>query len=209
MRSLKVALVSVLLVVLGLFLTQPTHEAQAADACTITVSGTIATVNCAGVTVGTVKLPTVEVTSPPLPPVTNIVKVPVPGPTIRVPGPTQTVTVAGGTQIVPGPTKTVTVNPQPTSLPSPTGSPTETTTGQTTPDHAMIGPATPLSPKPRIIDFGDGKTTVVEAGIGVVATILLIGLLLGMYYAGYTFGFREADSKNAGFIRDVLDESKA
>lgn len=196
MKWLTAALVSALFIVLGW-----SSPAQA-DTCTIIVSGTTGTVFCAGVSVGTVHLPTVEVTSPPLPRVTDTVKVP--GPTIKIPGPTHTVTVQPGT----APTKTVTVtkNSQPTSLLPMTVSAPETTTGQTPPNHAMIGPATPLStPHTKSIDIGDGKTTVVEASLGLLATLILMSMLLGMWYLGYGFGFRDADSKNAQFIQDVLD----
>lgn len=204
MRLLKVALVSVLIVVIGLFVntTGPSsNDARAADACTIKVVGTTASINCAGVNVGTVQLPTVQVTQtlPPLPAVTDIVKVPGATKTVyvKVPGKTKTVTATK-------PSKTTTLRqPRPSALPT-----SETSTGQTPSSRATLGPATPLSPsKPPLIDFGDGKTTVVEASLGIVATVALIGLILFMFYAGYSFGFREADSKNARFIKDVLDEN--
>jgi hypothetical protein len=203
MKWLKVGLVSFLIVVVGLFVNTTGRPADAhPDAltgpCTISVSGTVATIVCEGIKVGTVQLPTVRITetAPPLPAVTDIVKIPGGTKTkfIKVPGPTKTVTVhvnkAG---------KTVTKNSSPH---------VKTGTRQPSTTRGTLGPATPVTPPPSHgIDFGDGRTTVIEAGIGIVATLALIGLLLAMYYAGYTFGFREADSKNAKYIKDVLDEN--
>lgn len=178
-----------------------THVPPAASAppCTVDVNGTTADIVCSGVKVATVELPTVRVTQtvPPLPEATRIIK---------VPGPTQTVTVSPNPVVVtkpPVPRPTVTMQPQPTSLPTPTS---ETTPRQPTPTHDTIGPATPLS-HPHLIDLDDGHTTVIEATLGLLATLLLIAGFFATLYAGYWLGFREADSRNASFMQAVLDKA--
>lgn len=208
MRLLKVALVALVIVVLGWFATAPTKPAQASDPCTISVSGTTATVQCVGVgVVGTVPLPTVHVTLPPPPPVTDIIKLP--GPTVRVPvpGPTTTVTTPSlprATRTFTPPTKTVTV--QPSSLPQPTVLQPEIGTGQPEPQRATIGPATPMYvPKDHYIPLVIGKVKVRDAALGVLATLAIVGLLLLGMYAGYILGYKTSEKKDTNFLRAVLD----
>lgn len=199
MRFWKALIIAFTIILAGMVVAATSHDATASSGCSISVSGTTATVVCAGVSVGTVKLPVVQVTQTiPGAEVTKFIKQPgptivSPGPTMFVAGPTQTVTVTAGSKPVP-------INPQPTFLPS--------TPRQTHPNHAMIDPAIPMNhPHYKSFDLGDGHTTVTEATLSLLATMVLIGMFLCTWYIGYTLGFREADSKNANFIQDVLDES--
>lgn len=198
MRSFRVIFAGLLVAMLS-YLPSP---APADSPCIVRVQGQQATIICSGISVGTVKLPVVEVTQT-LPPVPEVTK------TIKIPGPTKTVTELPGLITVtkgPVPNKTVTIQPQPTSLPTPT---IEMAPRQPTPTHDTLGPATPfVSSHPHLIDFGDGHTTVIEATLGLLATVLLIAGFFATLYAGYWLGFREADSENASFMRAVLDKAK-
>lgn len=62
--------------------------------------------------------------------------------------------------------------------------------------------------KPDPIDFTDGETTIVEAGIGVLSLIGLMVLLLLALYGGYVLGWKDKESKDTDFIGALLDQSK-
>lgn len=163
---------------------------------------------------------TVTVRPPPLPPVTVT---PRPRATVTekvtVPGPTKTVTAhprANDQSRVapPAPTKTVTVSPPAptrTALPEPVSTVTETVrpspTGQTPTATVTI------EPKPRDnasgdLDFSDGRVTLVEAGIGLITILALVGLLLLALYAGYVLGYKDKERRETDFLRAVLDSAK-
>lgn len=213
LASKAVGLVLSVLLVLGW-----SSPAQGAlpPGCVLRLQGSVGVVVCAGQVLGQLPLPTVEVTET----VTEevIKRVPVPGPTIFVPRPGATVTVPSDTQTVyitqtgPGQTSTVTARPRPnapapTSLPSAIPTPSETGTGQPVPPSATIGPAKPLSPAEKF-DFGDGNVTVQEATLGLLATLLLVAGFLGTLYAGYSFGYREAEKQDTNFLRSMLESVK-
>lgn len=177
------------------------HEdpAQAAGQCVVQVQGTVGVVICADVPIAQVPLPTVTVKGP-------TVTLPAATVTVNVPGPTKTVTIPGGTQTVTttvteevsngNPTETVTVSPEPSSLPTAT----VTETGQSPPGDGTIGDDGPT------VDFGDGTTTIVEVGLGLLATIALVGLLLLALWSGYYIGYKDKEKKDTSFMRALLEQ---
>lgn len=84
---------------------------------------------------------------------------------------------------------------------------TETaTTGQTPRPDGKVKADDEKKPDP--IDFTDGETTIVEAGIGVLSLIGLMVLLLLALYGGYVLGWKDKESKDTDFIGALLDQSK-
>lgn len=175
----------------------------------VRISPTLVRIECsaAGVVVlnTTVRLPQVT-----LPPVEIEVPGPtirVPGPTVRVPGPTQTATVyvPDGAQTVNVPGPTVTRTAQPTS--GPTVSTTETVTvspsGQEPSDDDTLPVRDPVVTIPDI-------DTVPEAiGLGLLATLGLMALILLAMWAGYIMGFKDKERKDDDFFQALLDSVRA
>ena len=150
---------------------------------------------------------------------------------IIIPGPTETVTVRPPAVTVtepaqpPPPPETVTVEPEPVgpsqmpqetvTEPSETETVTETTTvspsetGQSSGEGGTIEPENGdedfFSPN---IDFGDSDPTIAEVGIGLLATLALVGLLLLTLWAGYILGYKDKERKDTDFIRALLDSAK-
>lgn len=127
----------------------------------------------------------------------------VPGPTVHVPGPTQTATVnvPGGTQTVkaPGPTATVTESALPSAGPTVTVS----ASGQDSPSSGTLAPRDP------VISFPSINTVPKAVGIGLLATLLLVGLILLALWAGYVMGFKDKERKDNDFSRALLETIRA
>ena len=207
-----VALVAVVVLSLGFATAQPepaqanpaVTAAQAAPLCSVTQRPKSIRIVCriAGVVALDTVIPLPQlppVTLPPitLPPVTELI----PGQTatVRVPGPTQTV-VDRETVRVPGPTRTET-----TRVPRSTETVTETTSpdapGQTGGDDDTI------EPDRDRVDIGDGDVTVEEVGLGLLAILGIVGLLLLAMWGGYYIGYRDADRENADFMDALSTET--
>lgn len=208
--SAVVAIVMLVVLAFGAAMSpEPVHAAPAPQ-CIVQVQGTVGIVICADVPVAQIPLPTVTVQGPTitLPPVTL--------PPITLPAETVTVQVPGGTQTVtlpPGDTETVTEeatvivtaepdNSQPSSLPS--VSPSET--GQNPPGDDII--VDNDDDDPPLVDLGDGKTTIVEAALGLFATIALVGLMLLTLWAGYVIGYKDKEKKDTSFMRSLLEQAR-
>lgn len=158
-----------------------------------------------------------ELLGQPLPAVITVTVTPDP---VTLPGPTSTTTVHPPpvTVTLPGPVTTTTAmeTPQPqivTVTPDAVPPVTQTTTidnpstGQPTPSHGTIG--TNESKDIPAIDFGDGHTTIIEAGLGFLTLLALVGLLLLSLYAGYILGYRDRERKETDFMRALLDKIKS
>jgi hypothetical protein len=124
-----------------------------------------------------------------LPPITELI----PGETVTVPGPTKTKTVQGPTKTktITTPTQTVTENSTVTADP----------TGQPGGNSGTIGEVDPGG----TVDFGDNDVTIQEVGIGILATIVFVALLLLTLWMGYVLGYKDADRENARFMDALLD----
>jgi hypothetical protein len=156
-------------------------------------------------------LPTVTVAPPTVVLPGSTITVRLPSQTVTVPGPvgpTVTVTAPGQpgatvTEIVPGPTSTITAS-QPTAT-------------KTIGPGAVSEPPTPTSvpAQDRPVKFFSGdihpfdnKITVAEVGLGIVATLILMGLFLVGMYAGYVMGYKDKERKDTHFMRSLLDSIK-
>lgn len=211
MRTLLASLVVLLasgMIALGLGMA----NAYAATGCIINVAG----IKICG-----------ELLGQPLP---EIVEVTVTAPPIRIPGPTQTVTVRppratvrapGPTVRIPGPTQTVTVVPevpQPTGQPAPTRTVTETVTPTPTPPPAPRQEADQtdiVRPEPSEdgffrFDFDpfDDEVTAGEVTVGLGAILGLLGLILLALVAGYILGYKDKEKKETDFMRALLERAK-
>lgn len=185
------------------------------DLPTVNVPGPTVTAQGHTVTLPPVTLPPQAQGTPQGPRNTVTVAVPGPtvaGPTVRIPGPTKTVT-----KNVAGPTRTVTKPPKPQSTVTQTATTTATATetivaeptGQTDPDSGRVDDNEPdngfFTPG---IDFGDDNVTVGEAGIGLLSALLIIAMILsGMGY-GFRRGLKAGRAGESDFLRAVLDRSK-
>lgn len=128
------------------------------------------------------------VTLPPLPQVTDIVRVPVPGPTVtnNVPGPTSTVTI-------PGPAETVTE--------SITESPGQ---GGTTP-----GTIDPPDKEDPAVNLPEINLSLPQAvGLGVATVLVIMALILAGMYGGYYTGHRDGTKEEVTFLRALLGKNK-
>ena len=96
-------------------------------------------------------------------------------------------------------TETVTVEAVSTSV-------VTQTVGQEPTQRDRIAPDNEDKPDP--IDFGDGETTIVEAGLGALSLFGLVALLLLALYGGYVLGWKDKESKDTDFIGALLDQSK-
>lgn len=158
-----------------------------------------------------------ELLSEPLPDTITVTVKPDP---IIISGPTSTQTVTPPpvtvTTTVPGPTVTQTAAPEtvtatPDSVPDETV--TETTsvspseTGQDQSGDGTLG--SNESDDTPAIDFGDGDITIIEAGIGFLTLLALVGLLLLTLYAGYILGYKDRERKDTDFMRALLDTVKS
>lgn len=137
---------------------------------------------------------------------------PIPGPTIRVPGPTQTVTVPGPTQTetvnVPAPTTTVkepgpTVTVTESALPEPNQTVTVSPSGQGGPSSDTLAPRDP------VVTIPDIETVPQAIGLGLLATLGLMLLILLALWAGYILGFKDKERKDNDFFQALLDTVKA
>lgn len=189
--------VAFLAFILTLVLVLTPSSAQADDGCVLTVAG----IKVCGTVLGQ-----------PLPAAVTVTVKPDP---IIIAGPTSTVTVRPPAQTVtvPGPggstaTQTITATPKagPTSTATDSSTVSNTETGQPTPRTGTIIPGGTVDYP--AVDFGDGHTTVVEAGIGLLALLALIGLLLLAMYAGYALGYKDRERKDTDFMRALLDSVK-
>lgn len=196
MRRISSWLVVLLMAVVMAMAPSPS---QADTGCVVNTLG----IKICGELLGLPSAPVITVTVPPVP-------IEVPGPTVTVTAVPPPVTV---TTTVPGPGQTVTVTepaaqgPTPDSVPGPS---TETVTvspaGQDPVEGGTIVDNTPRRPP---IDFGDGTTTIVEAGIGVLTLLALVGLLLLTMYSGYIVGYKDHERKDTNFMRALLDTVKS
>ena len=147
----------------------------------------------------TIKPPTITLPPVTVPPITKYV--PGQGPThtvtVHEPGPTKTVRVG-----TPRATKTVTVRPHPRA-PVPGQNHTKFIPRT---KHSAPAEPQPKDKKPNPIDFGDGKITITEVGIGVITTIIIAGLLLLAMYGGYILGYKDSDKANAKFLSSLRDQ---
>lgn len=215
----------VLAVVLSFGWTTSTPEPAVAQGqgCILDISGTIGLVICGGEIIDRLPLPTITIkgptiTLPPLPPVT--IRPPRVTETVTVPGPTTVVTQApGGTETVyvvetvVGPTSNVTVSTTETTTARPSDGPTQTVTEQTETTVTASPTRQPepddgkVEPEPPAVDLGDGKTTIVEAGLGVLSLLALVGLILLGLYAGYVLGYKDRENKDTKFMRALLEQA--
>lgn len=212
--SAVLALVAMVVLVLSLAVSpEPAQSAPPAPQCVVQVQGTVGIVICADIPIAQIPLPTVSVQGPTvtLPPVT-LPPITVPGPTrtvtlppVVVPGGNETVTLPGNTvteTVIVTDEETKTIKPDPQSS-QPTTVVTETGTGQNPPGDGTIEDNDMGDPT---INFGDGHTTVVEAAIGLLTTLLLVGLLLLTMWAGYILGYKDKEKKDTRFLRALLDQ---
>lgn len=209
---MRIFLVSLLVTALSgvIVLGMSMANAYAATGCIINVAG----IKICG-----------ELLGQPLP---EVVEVTVTAPPIRVPGPTQTITVRppqatvrapGPTVRIPGPTQTVTVVPevpQPTGRPAPTQTVTETVTSSPLPaPRQEVDQSDIVRPEPSEdgffrFDFDpfDDEVTAGEVTVGVGAILGLLGLILLSLYAGYFLGYRDKEKKETDFMRALLERAK-
>lgn len=231
-------MLTVLLVLGGLFLTTPSPAAEAQDTqgCVVNtlgvkVCGTLLGQPLPEVATITVQGPTVTV--PPVT-VTDVVTVR-PDPirlteTIRPdpvrttetvtlpPAPQATVTVtenADGTPIAtstPQPTVTETVRPNGEPVPTVTQTVTEEPEQVTRQDPDESGSIEPEQDDEPFfspdVDFDFTDPTITEAGIGLLSALLLIGLIMGSMLYGFHRGRKSEQSGEADFLRTLLDRSK-
>jgi len=210
--SAVVSLVMVIVLAFGAALSPEPVQAAPAPQCIVQVQGTVGLVVCAGLPIVQVPLPTVQVSGPTisLPPVTL--------PPITLPAETVTVQIPGGTETV---TQTVNVletetlepsvtvdntdslsNDTPSVLPQPTVSASET--GQNPPGDGTIG----TEDDPPNVDLGDGKTTIVEVGLGLLATVGIVALIVLALWTGYYIGYKDKEKNDTSFMRSVLEQAK-
>jgi hypothetical protein len=199
--------------VLGLVLALFPQPAEAGTGCVISVAG----VKVCGELLGQPLPEVVKVTVPgPTVRVTSTVKVQgptvrIPGPTTTVPGGTKTVTVPGPTTFVTRPGETVTA-PFDGSTPNVTPGPTATATVTSVPtptrqDPTPSGRLDPNDDGSGILDFPDINSPKEALGLGLLS-ILVIALLTagGMAY-GFYRGRRSMMHEDTRFMRDLLDEA--
>lgn len=166
--------------------------------------------------------PTVRVTIK-IPGPTDTVTIRLPGDTrtvtqrVPVPGPTRTVTAPGGTEtrFVTLPPRTVTANP---TLPTVTetrtivSEPTETVTvggsPNATPRQDVTNGGTIDDKDEPAVDIGDGEATPEEVGLGLATLVALLAAGVGLLWAGYTLGHKDAESNEKDFTRALLDTAK-
>lgn len=55
------------------------------------------------------------------------------------------------------------------------------------------------------VDLDDGEVTIVEAGLGTLALLALMALILVGMYAGYYLGYKDKEQKDTDFMRALLD----
>lgn len=223
----RVAIALVLLVVLVLF---PSPAQADPDGCILNVNGPVVVIVCNGTDIGSLPLPTVTVTAPPvtqppatvtlppvtLPPLPAITQI-IPGPTktatVTVPGPTSTTTVEqpGGTetiylqgptqtQTVAGPTVTKTANATP-ALPAPTQTVTSTVT-QTVTKEVRVD-----NHESDNVLFDPPPLTVKSAvGYSALALLVVAGLIVLGLWLGYILGYKDSERKEAKFLSALRDQ---
>lgn len=212
---------AILTIVIGLFwaMMGRSQPAEAAVHNDITICATLAVIG-------------IECQNVQVPIVTTTVKVRVPGPTtiirvpaqtvhVQVPGPTRTrtVTVPGGTRTVtiPGPTvyrtehatapktvrqkvengktTTTTINPKPTALP------TATRTVKSPSAEKTVGIGLPET---KYKDHVKTATVVKRLGLGLLATLGLVALLLLSMWLGYGWGTKDTERRETSFMKSLL-----
>lgn len=211
MRKLSAAVLIVAMACV-LALAVGAQKASAAQGCIINIAG----IKICG-----------ELLGQPLP---ELVEVTVTAPPIRLPGPTQTITVRPqpGIQTVPGPTVTLPPAPQPTRTVTvtpraePTG-PVPTVTATTTVTPAPLAPTGQPGVTDDIVrpqerdkdgffrfDFDpfDDEFTAAEAGVGLLTILALVALMLAAMYSGYVLGYKDRERKDTDFMRALLERSK-
>ena len=149
------------------------------------------------------------------------VEVPVPGPTIRLPGPTETVTipVPGPTEYLPGPsaptaTATVTLSPGQEGVAhgtiNPSARPSETTNAPSASNAPEVTTTVTASPEVVVDEREREKkvTVTIPQAIGASVGLLLLGLLLGLsaLYAAYTVGYKDSEQAQAKAWRRFSDD---
>ncbi len=149
------------------------------------------------------------ITLPPILGPTKTVTVEVPGPRetrtieVEVPGPTQTVTAPAATETVvqSGPTSQATVTAS-----GPTSQTTATTTVTTDPGQEPSEAGT-MDPEPSdpVISIPLPDDPLEAAALGTGALLILAALILLGLYLGYYLGYRDSNSKNANFMRALLN----
>lgn len=221
-------------VVLGLFFMLPSSPTPAyADNHTAGPTPTIASctiIKQAGINIqfqctdslGNV-IPAGQITVEPQVIVSEIIKN-VPGPTVtatvRVPGAVKTVRVTRTVRPAPVVKTFTVVQPQATvtrTLP-PKPRATRTVT-ETAPVETVTATATPRQEAPTrgrlddtpglfgdSLNFGDGNTTIVEAGIGVGLAIILALIALSLLHGGFILGYKSSEKADTNFIRAMRDQ---
>lgn len=202
----------VLVIVLSFAWTTSTPEPAVAEevGCIVQLEGTIGLVICGGEIVDQLQLPTVQVTETVLEQI--IKEVDIVGPTIRIVGPTKTITVRVTeattapveTVTAPGETSTVTAEP---SVEIVTETVTASPTRQRAPVDDRVVPDN--DEEPALIDFGDGETTVIEAGLGALTIVAMMILVLLALYGGYALGWKNKEREETLFMAALLDKAKA
>ena len=193
--------------------------------CILDLQGTIGVVICGGEVVDQLPLPTVKITETV---VDEIIK------TVRIPGPTQTVTVrapgAETTVTVPGPTRTVTETvrvpgPVVTRTAQPGARPTATATETVTASTIITAKPAPQTTRQTPVEddtiedsdgflffpdvnFGDERVSAGEVGLSLLAVLGLAGLILLAMYGGYGIGYKDKERRDTNFMRALLESTK-
>lgn len=204
-----VALVLVVVLSFGWATSSPEPVAAQDTGCIVQLEGTLGLVICGGEIVQQLQLPTVKVTQTVLEQIVKEIRVA--GPTIRIVGPTETITVRvpQGTTVptetitVPGETKTLRPSQAPTVTETTTVTPSPT--GQAVPSDDKVEPDNNNSSP---IDFGDGDTTVVEVGLGALGIVAFMVLLLLAMYGGYALGWKNKERDETLFMAGLLDRAR-
>lgn len=140
--------------------------------------------------------------------------------TVQLPGVIRTILVPGGTRTVtapglPGATKTATVVVSQRIIQNGTAPPVTQEVRRTISAPGVTGQtittrATVTTSKEVVRLPGTTRTVTIPAavGIGLLGLIILMALVLFILWLGYVLGFKDADRKNANFLRALRDSVK-
>lgn len=181
--------------------------------CIVQPHGILGSVVCAGQTVQQIPLPVVTIIPSPARttlPVRTVTVTPVPvtktiyqelaPPTVFLTPPPKTVFVQRN---ISGPEVVVTKTAS--ALPLPQSTATVTVTAhparQTPPERGRIGGGGIRIP------FTEHANPAVKVGLGALAAVVIVGLILIGLYLGYTIGWKDKERKDTNFMRAVLEQS--
>lgn len=165
------------------------------------VTNSTAVINCTDSTTGDIlpveDVPLPTVTLPPLPPVTKLV---------RAPRATTTATVT-----LPGRSKTITAAPSTIFISKTVRGPVRLRDGQTVFITTTLTPDL-TQPTKTVTVHGGGKphtvtvTHKVAVGLGFIAILALVGLILLGLWLGYILGYKDSDRTERRFLEALRDQ---